>query len=963
MFRIERLFFSYIYHVGFFLLAWLLVNNANAQFYESGTEPASVRWQQIHTEHFRIIFPTDAAHDGQRAANVLEYIYQAEGKTLNRYPAKIPVVLHNRTVFSNGFVSWAPKRSEWFLTPPQDNYAQDWLNQLAVHEYRHVVQIDKLNQGLTGVMGFVVGQQAVGAVAGLLPQWFLEGDAVAAETALTNAGRGRNPAFEMPLRTIALSEKYQKYDKALFGSYRDHVPNHYELGYQMVGWTRERYGAKPFETSVNTVARKPYLFPFFPFKLGIKKETGYYTGQLYKNAFADLTLRWNEQEQRTGYDSIVPFTKRTTSLYANYRSPHYLDDSTFVALKTGLAQIAQLVKVDGNGREQILHTPGFINSERISYSNGILAWTEQIQDVRWSNRSYSVVKLFDLQTGRAQTLRQRTRYFSPALSPDGATVAVVEVPVEGDCSIVLLDIFTGEEKDRLPNHGGSFLQTPSWSRDGKSLLTIVNDSKGKSIVRMDVATGEYTTVLPPSHEDISYPVDGGNNVFFTGYYNGITNLYAVDHRTGRPVQVSSARFGAFDPQPNAAGDKLVYADYSVKGYDLVETTLNVAKWTPTDQLTDYSLKLHETLARQEGFNMQDSIIPDMQHPIRTYRKWANLFNVHSWAPLYYEVDVADVASTELYPGMVLLSQDLPGNLTSSAGYSWRGYHALHAGFTYKGLYPVIEFKIDHGGQTSVWRSSQEDSRTLPERRNTYISVRSYIPFTFTRNRWVTGVTPQIRFSYHNYYLYSPASDDYQYGLWEMGYSLQAYRYLKMSVRDLYPRLGVLAQGAFLHTPWNAQLGYRYYMYGRVYLPGVARHHSLRLSGTWQQQKTNYFLMSSMLKFPRGYLQNRTEKLGVETVDYSLPLCYPDWNWSFFVYLKRLSANLFCDIAQNQYRVTDRNTNQMKWQADKLYSAGVDLLADVHLMQINFPINMGIRTVYVPEIREIQPSLLFSVTFN
>jgi hypothetical protein len=241
-------------------LTGLLANNASAQFSESGTEPASVRWQQIHTEHFRVIFPTDAAHDGQRAANVLEYIYSKEGKTLNHQPAKIPVVLHNRTAFSNGFVSWAPKRSEWFLTPPQDNYAQDWLEQLAVHEYRHVVQIDKLNQGITKALGFAVGQQAVGAISGLLPMWFLEGDAVATETALTNAGRGRNPAFEMPLRTIALSGKYQKYDKALFGSYRDHVPNHYELGYQIVSWTRERYGAKTFETSADFVARKPFLF-------------------------------------------------------------------------------------------------------------------------------------------------------------------------------------------------------------------------------------------------------------------------------------------------------------------------------------------------------------------------------------------------------------------------------------------------------------------------------------------------------------------------------------------------------------------------------------------------------------------------------------------------------------------------------------------------------------------------------
>jgi len=959
MYYLARQFPSYLHHVGFFLLALMLVRSVHAQFYESGTEPASVKWQQIHTEHFRIIFPTDAAQDGQRAANTLEYIYNAGSKTLNHHPSKIPVVLHNRTAFSNGFVSWAPKRSEWFLTPPQDNSAQDWLHQLAVHEYRHVVQIDKLNQGITRALGVVVGQQAVGAVAGLLPLWFLEGDAVVTETALTNAGRGRNPAFEMPLRTIALSEKYHKYDKALFGSYRDHVPNHYEFGYQMVGWTREQYGAKIFETSVDFVARNPYCFFLYPFKYGIRKEIGYNTGQLYRNAFDDLTHRWSEQEIHTGYDSITPLNKRANNLYTNYRSPQYLNDSTFVVLKTGMAEIARWVKVDRNGCEQRFHTPGFINSERVSYSNGMLAWTEQVQDVRWRNRSYSVVKLFNINTGMKGVLQWRTRYFSPAISPDGVTIAVVDVPVDGVCSIVLLD-YTGKVKDRLPNPSGAFLQTPSWSRDGKSLLAIVNDSKGKSIVRIDIDTGLYTTILPATYDDISYPVDGGKYALFTGYFNGITNVYAVDYRTAKVMQVTSARFGAFDPQLNAAGDKMAYVEYSAKGYNLVEVNLDAAKWIPVDQLTNYSLKLYDALVQQEGFNMQDSVIPNVQYAVKPYRKLTKLFNAHSWAPLYYEVDVYDVTSTELFPGVVLLSQDLLGNLTSSAGYSWRGYNAFHAGFTYKGLYPVIDFKIDHGGQSAVYRSSSDNKADpfKPQQIHTKINIRSYIPFTFTRSRWITSLTPQARLRWNNHYLYSPNTGNYQNGMWEMGYSLQFYRYLKMSVRDLDPRLGFVLQGSLVHTPWNEQLGYIYYLHGRVWIPGIARHHSIRLSGAWQQQKSNVFLFNSLLAFPRGYFQNFTEKLSIGTVDYTMPLCYPDWNLSSLVYLKRLHTNLFCDVARNKYQIKGN------WQKDNLLSMGIDLLADMNLLRINFPINMGVRIAHVPDSeKKIFANLLFSVRLN
>ena len=54
------------------------------------------------------------------------------------------------SVRSNGFVTWTPKRMELIVTPPQDSYAQDWIGQLSLHEYRHVVQISQLDQGFFG---------------------------------------------------------------------------------------------------------------------------------------------------------------------------------------------------------------------------------------------------------------------------------------------------------------------------------------------------------------------------------------------------------------------------------------------------------------------------------------------------------------------------------------------------------------------------------------------------------------------------------------------------------------------------------------------------------------------------------------------------------------------------------------------------------------------------------------------
>ena len=947
----------------FSLLIFILSNSADAQFFESGVAPASVRWQQINTKNFRIIFPDDAAAKGQRVANVLEYIHYQGGKTLSHAPSHIPVVLHNRTSFSNGFVSWTPKRSEMFLTPPQSNYAQEWLSHLAIHEYRHVVQIDKLNQGFTRAMGIVTGQQAVGMTAGLLPRWFLEGDAIATETAFSNTGRGRDPSFEMPLRTIALSDNFHKYDKALFGSYRDHVPNHYETGYQIVGWTREQYGVQTFETAIDFVAQNPFSFFRYPFSIGLKKGTGHSTAQLYNNAFNDLTYRWYRQQAQSIYENTVPITVRTSNIYTNYRSPHYLNDGSFVALKSGIANIAQLVKVHADGKEQNLHTPGILNSERISYSNGLLAWTEQVQDVRWSNRTYSIVKIYDINTGHERTLQRRTRFFSPTISPDGATVAVVEITIDGVVSILLLDAKTGNEKMRLPNDNQALLQTPAWTKDGKSLLTIVNDGKNKSIVRIDVETGLYTTLMTSENHDISNPVDGGKYALFNSCYNGIMNIYAFDYLSGEAMQVSSSRFGAFDPQTNETGDKIIFADYSIDGYSLVEINSEPEKWVRVERLRDNSLKLFRTLVRQEGFNLHDSIIPNNIYDIKPYRKWTNLFNVHSWAPLYYNVDVHNATEIDFHPGVVVLSQDLLGNLTSSAGYSWRrDYGVVHANFTYKGLYPVFDVNINHGGPvlTSYAPPRAEEYSNAAHRRNTDVYVRSYIPFVFTRSRWHTGFSPQITLLYDNRHFYSPDMDDYKTGYSRLSYGFSMYRYQKTSQRDLAPRLGFIFQGAFLHTPWNSeQFGDMYYLWTRIFLPGIAPHHSLQLTSGCQHQKAKTFGMISMLSFPRGYLRGFSEKLNFVNFDYAFPIFYPDWNFSYFIYLKRLQTNLFCDIAQNGYYIFNQKA---RWHTDDMLSVGIDLLADVHLMRIIFPFKIGVRTAYLPDIKEIKPFFLFNVNF-
>ena len=108
----------------------------------------------------------------------------------------------------------------------------DWNASLALHEYRHVVQYEMLRRGFAGkFMHFMYGDIGLGTKSLTTPDWFYEGDAVATETALSNSGRGRSPDFSKDLRAQLLDGKKYSYAKAVCGSYKNYVPNHYILGY------------------------------------------------------------------------------------------------------------------------------------------------------------------------------------------------------------------------------------------------------------------------------------------------------------------------------------------------------------------------------------------------------------------------------------------------------------------------------------------------------------------------------------------------------------------------------------------------------------------------------------------------------------------------------------------------------------------------------------------------------------
>ncbi|MBN1200141.1 MAG: hypothetical protein JXA23_12370, partial [Bacteroidales bacterium] len=385
------------------LYCFLLITSSlslHAQYFSTGQDPASYRWMQLKTDSFQIIFPRHLENMTDELATALHLIAKAETNTLQTRVPRMPFIFHPGSVVSNGITIWAPRRIELYPCPPPDIYPEPWIEQLAIHEYRHAVQVSKMNQGFTKALYYLFGEQATGAILGLyLPSWFLEGDATVTETALSSSGRGRMPSFAAPLRAQLLQKGIYSFDQATLGSYKTFIPDNYTLGYFLVASSRQQYGWELWDQTLDRVAKYPFMV--VPFNSGIRAKTGKWKNRLYRETMESLLRSWQAEEDATWKTPMYRITQLDPSNYSSYDRPQFLNDSTLVALRISNEGVSEVVAIPFQPGNRIpetvvsqrLYRAAAYQTGSLSVAHGLVAWTEFNPDIRWQNRSYSVIKL------------------------------------------------------------------------------------------------------------------------------------------------------------------------------------------------------------------------------------------------------------------------------------------------------------------------------------------------------------------------------------------------------------------------------------------------------------------------------------------------------------------------------------------------------------------------------------------
>ncbi len=897
-----------------------------SQIFDQSQTPLSVNWKQIEHSGFKIIYPTPLEKQAQRMANTLAYIYPSVGRSLREVKTTIPIVLQNQGTTSNGFVQLAPKKSQFYTMPAQDFDNQDWLNNLAVHELRHVAQFNKL----TGKTGFPFPEEIYfGYIGASMPLWFLEGDAVSTETELTQAGRGRQPHWIMPFRTAVLSGKKLSYSKAYFGSEKDITPGYYQLGYLMNSHLQKEFGNEVGDKLLTDIQKRPLRF--YPFSNSLKKFTGKNTNNTYLELLKKLEKDWQQQRVKNPYTNYASLNK-TGNYETNYYLPTQLPNHKILTIKHSKAETPAFVLLSPNYKEKLLFKIGVQEQPWFSYGNDKIVWDERREDPRYKQRSYNVVCIYDLTSGKKHQLTHKTRLFSPSISADGKMLIAVQVDLSNHSQLVKLDLETGKVTDSIANPTNDHLQTPSLNADGTEVTWISVNENGKSLwMKKD---NQSIALIENSRQQLSRPMFFGDKIAFNAHFSGINNIYEVYPATKEIKALTAAEFGAFNAGFDDNQENLIFNFYQPTGYHVAKIKLQ-SQPIPENHFVFYGIVSEKT---ESVFTN----VPDSTFNAKPYRPVRHAINFHSISPAVTD-DAGQV-------GLELKSDDLLNTTSVYAGVSYEsslGKMNYYAGVSYKALYPVLSINYRNRPRLTNYRFQNKIHQA--QWREDYISLSASVPLSFSSFNHRFNINSTIGTYYVNRNLASiDASRLAQNIKFPLTYRFSFNHQIRSAERDIAPKWAQIINLKYQHLPFEDRLNGRLFtLESYFYFPGLAKNHTFLTSFNYQHA-TGTFSNVADIPTVYGYNQVKAKHLLQNSLllNYRAPLWHPDLEIGALAYVRNIRATFF-----GHYENIGHHTSLMQ---PKTY--GLEMRSDMNILRYQPVVDLGVRLIFVDKIYNQNPIL-------
>lgn len=894
----------------------------------SGDHVRNQNWKVIEGPVSTVIFPAGLDSQATVITNNISYLNANNIRSVGPKAKKLTVLLNNRLVVSNGFVGLAPFRSEFFTVPFQNIAAlgtTNWLDLLSIHEYRHSQQFSNTMYGLSKFGYLLAGEPFWGALFNLsIPNWYLEGDAVIQETALSEQGRGRIPYFSRNQRAIADAGINYRYSKIRNGSFKDLVPDHYKWGYLMLSHLRNESGndvsAKVLKESA------AYTYFFYPFSRALKANSGFTTNTLYKASWENAKAAWDTTLQGREIIASSALSDSSLKTVTFYSFPRISSDGSIYVHKNTYKETEQIVQLK-NGEETKIARQGENIDAFYDTKDEWIVWTEYRLNPRRGNETYNDLILYNTTTKEKKKITQHGKYFSPIFSASGDKVFALKVDLSMSYSIVEFDLHGENErilKQFKPNEFPSRL-----CRIYKTDLGfILKQDNQVALWKLNIKTGEMLQLSPWTHHTMDAPYHANGQVYFSASFNQIDNIFRVPTDGSKKIeQLSSVKFGAYDPVVSDDGKTIYYSETILNGQKVSALNINnallqkVSITEPADQVW-----LDKVAAKEEGGSILDKV-PYNEYPVKDYKGFLKGMKIYSWFINPFPVEPSlDISATNYL-------QDV--HIIGSIGYNSNEESTLYgARIDFARYFPVFSFVTNQRfRETEIlgFGDSIIDQSFI----ETQIGGEISVPLNWNLGNYYAGFKPKL---YYNHLITSNRTianqevEDFDYQL--IGAELN-YLLLRRNARQqIAPRLGILLNADYSRNIASSEINEKLNASSTVFLPGFYKTHSLQVRTSFQKELlSNSYQLSDDFFYSRGFETPISDEFKLISLNYGLPFTYPDWGILGMTYFKRMRLNAFFDYGEGDF-IAKRKTTYYS-------SVGGELIFDNVMLNI-LPLSFGIR---------------------
>ena len=881
------------------LVALVATYTASAQYYSWGADPTYMHWRELKSNNDKIsvIYPDTARTIGYKMMSYARAVQPDIAFGFRHGAMKIPFVIHPENFSSNGMVMWLPKRVEILSSPAVRSYSMPWLKQLAAHEYRHAVQYNNLNRGFVKVFSYLLGQQS--STIGLLfmPLWGLEGDATLSETQMSSFGRALQPSFTMHYRAMGDISRERGINKWFCGSYREYIPDHYQLGYQITAYANTKYNENIWDKIVRFSVRNPYVLATT--YVGMQKFYGTSTTKLFRETFADLNNYWSSLPYQP--NSSTQLSAECKKGYTEYRYPQYADDVQVLSLCETLDRPTAFVLTDSDtGKSKRVAYTGVVSTRPSEIVGGRVWWTEYRRSLLFAERINSKLCYMDLERGRARTVHRRDKalYATPISEK---RLAWVEYAPSGVYTIKqgYADRYMRYEYEDMEIPEGVEIHGLAYDNYTRALYFLATDDSGMWIGRVG-KNRELEHVTQGAYITLSDLRAKNGVLYFGSIESGKDEVHCYDLRTSTEYRISTSTYGSFAPMPSKQG--VVMTTYDRYGYHIAEQAVKrdtlpkvayslLPRNVVNPQRKDWGLINLDTVRfegveqmLQQSEQMGQGVKPNKRPLLdRRYAGPAHLFNIHSWAPVSYDpFSLAEEGSLDFNLGATIMSQNI---LSTASGYLTWGWnaqegHLFKGAFRYYGLGVNLSISATYGGTQQLYSAytflynpiTHRYDAVLPGGKEDYIKnpitgkeelvlnevpdlgryynigVMASLPLYFQAGYHTRLVQVSAGYNYSNGMVAKVekislnlkegmvsniAKIGYKEGVHLLQFGAGYQNQVRLAHKDFLPRWGQVISLNYALNPANENFSHLISVYAKGYFPGVVRHHSLSLAVAYQ----------------------------------------------------------------------------------------------------------------------------------